>query len=357
MKDRLNFNKLQQNIAIYGAQMVGVSVYYALKEIAPECHIVGFIVSDCRNNPVEIDGVKVVCLDEFKDFDTQILIATPENHHAVIVKDLSQRGFHNYICINSEIEAQMMKCYYDRLGMFPSLIDLGNGTTKPEVCVYTSKCYKDQKLAEVLPGKSWIKPIQAGASLTDVRVADICDNEGDNISDKNVNYSELSAMYWIGKHVAHEYMGLFHYRRMLDICEDDFFKLPDNGVDVILPYPTVHYPNIEEHHKRYIKEDDWKAMQKALVELAPEYAKAMPKIFAGQYFYNYNMLIARQEVFKQYCDWLFPILERVEELSNPKGNERADRYIGYLGENLMTLFFMYHKDDLRIVHTGRKMFL
>lgn len=33
---------------------------------------------------------------------------------------------------------------------------------------------------------------------------------------------------------------------------------------------------------------------------------------------------------------LFPILERTEQLSIPRGWERCDRYIGYLGENLMT---------------------
>ena len=68
-------------------------------------------------------------------------------------------------------------------------------------------------------------------------------------------------------------------------------------------------------------------------------------------------MIARKEIFQNYCNWLFPILERTEELSEPKGNERADRYIGYLGENLTTLYFMYHKKDLNIVYTGRRMLL
>ena len=58
-----------------------------------------------------------------------------------------------------------------------------------------------------------------------------------------------------------------------------------------------------------------------------------------------------------YCDWLFPLLSRVEELSEPKGSERADRYIGYLGENLTTLYFMKNKDRLKIAHAGRLMLL
>ena len=73
------------------------------------------------------------------------------------------------------------------------------------------------------------------------------------------------------------------------------------------------------------------------------------------YLYNYNILIATVEVLRTYCAWLFPILSRTEELSMPHGWERADRYIGYLGENLLTLYFMYHQKDLNIVHTGHIM--
>ena len=71
--------------------------------------------------------------------------------------------------------------------------------------------------------------------------------------------------------------------------------------------------------------------------------------------YNYNIIIAKAAVLQEYCEWLFPILERVEELSIPKGSERADRYIGYIGENLLTLYFLYHKDRMNLVHTGRIM--
>lgn len=357
MDNKFDLNKIQKNIAIYGAQMVGVSIYSAIKGLLPTFHVVNFIVSDSCGNPAEIDGVCVLSIDDFNDHNTQILIATPENHHAIISDILLKKGFRNFICINSEIEAQIMRAYYGRLNIFPSVSNLKKGNIKADICVYKSKFYKDRKLNMELPEKSWIQSIQAGAALTDIRVADICDNIGNNISEKNVNYSELSATYWIGKHAKTEYTGLFHYRRILDIEEEDLYKLANNDVDVILPYPTIHYPNINEHHKRYVKDSDWEAMKKALTELAPEYARAMTSIFEDKYFYNFNILIAKKDIFKKYCDWLFPILKRTEELSDPKGNERADRYIGYLGENLTTLFFLYHKDDFNIYHAGRKMLL
>ena len=67
------------------------------------------------------------------------------------------------------------------------------------------------------------------------------------------------------------------------------------------------------------------------------------------------MLIAKKKIFQDFCNWMFPILARTEELSEPKGWQRSDRYIGYLGENLTALYFLYHRNDFNITHTGRLM--
>lgn len=243
--------------------------------------------------------------------------------------------------------------------------------------VFMAKFHKDKPLQNTADIPKWLCPIQAGAALTSERVAESLDSSGENISYKNPNYCELTVLYWIWKNCLAQnssignsdmdsypafdtgadvrYYGLFHYRRWLDINDTDIHRLAENDIDVILPYPTIHEPDIREHHMRYIKETDWNALLQALQELAPKYYQAYAQIFSQEYLYNYNILIAKAEVLNDYCAWLFPILERVEELSVPKGSERADRYIGYIGENLLTLYFMYRKDDLNIVHTGRIM--
>lgn len=334
-----NIIELGQNeeVAIFGAQMVAVSVYYAIKALYLNCKIVSFIVSDQEGNPDFIDGIPVVSLQEFDRKDIKILVATPENHHAAIAIALRERDIQNYFLIDSKVEATLMEQYYGMTSKFSLLHDWNMGKEKPDIAVFMSKFYKDQQLKNHYKMSKWIQPIQAGAALTDMRVAELCDDIGENISKKNVNYCELSALYWIGKHISAEYIGMFHYRRILDVTEDDLYRLKNNEIDVVLPYPTIHYPNIQEHHKRYLKDSDWDAMRQALEELAPDYAEVLQQVFGEQYFYNYNMLIAREAVFKDYCNWLFPILERIEELSSPKGNERADRYIGYLGDYLITM--------------------
>lgn len=226
--------------------------------------------------------------------------------------------------------------------------------------VYMAKFYKDKPLKKTYSFPEWITPIQVGAALTTERVADVLDSTGENISSKNVNYCELTALYWIWKNCLTDsrdtmvkYYGLFHYRRILDLRDSDLKKIAAHNIDVVLPFPTMHEPNISEHHERYIKRTDWEAVLQALEELAPVYYAAYEKVFLREYLYNYNILIARAEVLSEYCEWLFPILARVEALSVPKGSERADRYIGYIGESLLTLYFMYHNRDLKIVHTGR----
>ena len=92
------------------------------------------------------------------------------------------------------------------------------------------------------------------------------------------------------------------------------------------------------------------ALLQALSELQPEYAEAFPEILGQQYLYNYNVILAKKRVLRDYCTWLFPVLMRVEELSVPKGSERSDRYLGYMGETLETLYFMKNAERLNVVH-------
>lgn len=66
-----------------------------------------------------------------------------------------------------------------------------------------------------------------------------------------------------------EYYGLCHYRRILELSEDDILRLMDNDIDVVLPFPMPYEPNIEEHHKRYIKNQDWKTLMTVLRKLYP----------------------------------------------------------------------------------------
>ncbi|MDD6069222.1 MAG: DUF4422 domain-containing protein [Clostridiales bacterium] len=362
-------------IVVYGAKSIALGVCQAIRELYPECSLCCFLVSSLQNNPSILAGLPVRELKKFSQGLTQkekdeihVLIGTPEDLHLEIVAALEQHGLYHYTCMDSRREAKLMEQYFVRKQIFSSVHALKPGKEAAHLQVFMAKFHKDKPLKNEHKIPDWLCSLQVGAGLTEKRVAEFRDNIGDNISCKNVNYCELTALYWIWKNrlmnflpedkkneLGAEYFGLFHYRRILDIADEDLLRFKENDIDVILPYPTIHEPNIKEHHTRYISEEDWQAMLRALKELQPKYMEFFETVFTQPYFYNYNMIIAKKEVLAEYCAWLFPILERTEELSVPKGAGRSDRYIGYLGENLMTLYFLHNRKRLNIYHTGRIM--
>ena len=73
-------------------------------------------------------------------------------------------------------------------------------------------CHKE---AEV-PNDDVYTPIHVGKAKSDLNFGFIGDNTGDNISEKNSTYCEMTAHYWVWKNVRKEdavYVGFCHYRR------------------------------------------------------------------------------------------------------------------------------------------------
>lgn len=355
------------DLAIYGAQGIALGAYEAIHNLYPVKEIRCFIVTERGANTEYLSGVPVLELEAFSGSlseqekgEIEILIATPENVMPVIEKNLDEHGLFCHVRLDSSRWAELMGYHYASDRDYMPLSALPIGYHKVTIHMYMAKFHKDKPLAGKYDLPEWVTPVQAGAALCEERVADILDCDGENISAKNGNYSELTVLYWLWKNhllgrtsdEKYEYYGLEHYRRVLELTDDDILRLGDNSVDVVLPYPMPYEPNIEAHHKRYLTKEDWDAVGAAVLELQPEYAEAFPGVLSRRFLYNYNLILAKKEVLAEYCNWLFPILERVEKLSVPKASERSDRYVGYIGESLTTLYFMFHKDDLNIAHAG-----
>lgn len=355
------------DLAIYGAQGIALGAYEAIHNLYPIRKVRCFLVTERGSNAEYLSGIPVLELESFsrslsikEKEDIEVLIATPENMMSEIEISLEKYGLLCYVRLTSARWSELMNCHYVCDKEYMPLRALPVGYHKANMHVFMAKFYKDKPISGEYDMPEWVTPIQVGAISCKKHVANILDCDGENISDKNCNYSELTALYWIWKNrlgylsddSKYEYYGLMHYRRILEFTEDDVLRLADNNVDIVLPYPMPYEPDIEEHHKRYLKQEDWDAVQKAVMEIHPEYARIFPDILKQKFFYNYNIMLARKEILAEYCNWLFPILERIEELSIPRGAERADRYIGYIGETLATLYFMSQKNRLNIMHTG-----
>ena len=64
-----------------------------------------------------------------------------------------------------------------------------------------------------MPSDGMYLPVQVGASGKESIPGFMRDDTGDNISDKNPYYCELTGVYLAWKHVKADYVGLAHYRR------------------------------------------------------------------------------------------------------------------------------------------------
>ena len=167
---------------------------------------------------------------------------------------------------------------------------------------------------QIQPSK-YVIPIQAGAALTDTRIAELTDDNGDNISVRNRRYSEMTVFYWMWKNIDADYLGICHYRRVWKDVDDIVAKLQADEIDAILPVPTFCVHSVTEDYLKKHIPDVYPTMLDVLRELSYEYYAKSEEIYGGQIFYGCNMCILKKHIFHELCEWLFPILKRTEEFN------------------------------------------
>ena len=83
-----------------------------------------------------------------------------------------------------------------------------------------------------------------------------------------------------------------------------------------------------------------------LKELSPEYLETFESMLNQSSFSNYNMFIARKEVIDPYCEWVFPILEEVENRINV---DEYPRVFGLISEAIFNVWIVYNKLNIKEV--------
>lgn len=209
-------------------------------------------------------------------------------------------------------------------------------------------------------------PIQVGKALhPELDLGFQCDNTGDNISEKNGSYCELTALYWAWKNLKDlDYIGLCHYRRYFDfrtlgssvriIDSNDIPNLNDLNPDVsklrkdkiILPSFWSCPTSIWKNFINNVMAEDLYILYKVIAKYSPDYIEAFEKYMLGNRRTGYNMFIMSWENFTRYCEWVFSILERVELASKPSQYISYLRLLGYLGEILLPVYCF--KNNIKI---------
>lgn len=285
----------------------------------------------------------------------------PSEAFVPVIKSIStedKRDFRVYLdeglenTLDHEIdpfEENIMDQYEDAYGKYSGtdcISIAGKGKTKVKVMIACS--HKDQAgLSE--DNEIFYIPIQVGKALTDICLYNECDNTGNHISDRNYNYCECTALYWAWKNnfaIDADYIGLRHYRRKFDITEDQLCHLNENQIDIIHLDPIYH-DNIQNSFVHHTKNaNDWELMKLVIEKQFPEYYPTMIAYENQHFICAYNMTIMRRNIFDDYCHFLFGVLLEVEAYYLERC-DRRDRYLGYLAENLTSIYLMHNKDKFK----------
>lgn len=354
-------------LIIYGARIVANEVAICLKNYPYNKDIEAFMVSEKEGNPDSLLGCPVITIDEGKKKYKKalIIVATLEKYLEDIGETLLNNGFGDVIMcgFESDLWSGLRGNYFkelceEKFGKYKTLEESINWKEKNDmaiVSVYSAKCHVDRNLLDERE-YPWEKQIQVGAALTNQTICNIRDDIGDNISEKNATYCELTALYWIWKNDTSDYAGLCHYRRHFELTKEVISRLDNSNIDVILTIPILNFPSVRAMYKNDHLIEDWNAMLDIISELYPEYFSTAIEFQNGNYYYGYNMFIARKEIFNEYCEWLFPILFECEKRCKPREDKYQQRYIGFLAERLLSIFFIHNWYRWDIVH-AKKNFL
>ena len=204
-----------------------------------------------------------------------------------------------------------------------------------------------------LPKLKGYRAIQVGGA-SDSFPGCLRDDTGDNIADKNPNYCELTAMYWVWKNTDDPYKGLAHYRRYFgrrplssrvgDILGYDALVGMLEGRDLLAAKPAVYHVNAREQLLMdCCTPETFSKLEAVVASLSPEYMDAFNAFFAGNRAAQYNMLFCRRALFDDYCAWLFPILFCLEDQVDLTGaNIYQKRLFGFLSERLLNVWVLHN---------------
>ena len=216
-----------------------------------------------------------------------------------------------------------------------------------------------------IPQNDMLMPIHVGSKCSQFVLDMQRDDEGENISEKNYCYCELTALYWAWKNLKDvDVIGLCHYRRYFDFHKQCIRLLPDtpfpvlsieeldftvdektvNDVlkgEIVVPRALTWNCTLEQHYCMGHISDDYKLL-KEFFSNSPRghYKKAFDEIMVKGYkFRPYNMMVMRWSDFDLYCRWLFGLLFEIEQKTDISHySVYQQRIYGFMAERLLNVW-------------------
>lgn len=211
---------------------------------------------------------------------------------------------------------------------------------KPDSCIRKNEIYE---------------PIQVGKTNSCIDLGYKSDNEtirgGGNISHKNKNYCEITALYWMWKEMTPvDYVGLAHYRRYFkNLSKDKVCKIL-HKYEIITCTPVSHFHSNFQELCHWIGVENVYLLFDDILSLNPEYINSIIKYgYKSNSFIPCNMFVSSWEWMQCYSEWLFPILEKVEKRMKPSSYTRVNRALGYMAEFMLGLYILHNNSKVKYI--------
>lgn len=346
---------MKQNIYIAGAHSRARTLGVYLTTIYPEMRIQAYLYDNDESNPDSIEGVPVIRFDENTTLETgcPVYLGTRGVHHPGLTQKLRRIGMKEIIPVTPQLDLELrnrfLTLYYAQMGRSYDKFD----NISESACIYVVRSVFDKPLRQAYPLSAFQREIQVGAVLTQERICGLTDDIGENISERNQQFCELTALYWIWKNAGQDIVGLEHYRRHFLLQEDWFQKMLDNHIDAILPTPLYVAPSLAQNYKDRHVAADWEYMMDYLKRIHPKDYREAVSFFNTNLYSPCNMFIMRKSVLDSLCTWLFPILFVCAEHGGERRDSYQNRYPGFLAERLMTFFFEKNREQYKVVYADK----
>lgn len=208
-------------------------------------------------------------------------------------------------------------------------------------------------------GLDLYKPLFVGADGKENTYGYLRDDIGDNISNKNCYYSELTGIYYIYKNITDvDIVGTCHYRRYLVDEKDnlldrkqiiEYLKEYDCITSKCLNLNYTYYYGFSENHKPYYLDETRKVISRSY----PDYLEDYDRLVNDKHTYFGNIMISRRELFCDYCKWLFDILFELEDnIVIEEENSYHRRIFGFISEFLWYLWVVHNNINAKELKVG-----
>ncbi|MCI6406540.1 DUF4422 domain-containing protein [Veillonella caviae] len=179
------------------------------------------------------------------------------------------------------------------------------------------------------------------------------DNTGDHISLKNQNYCELTALYWAWKNLDADYIGLVHYRRYFTkkevrnveakksqiLSSVDWEQLLSSTPVVVADKRKYYIESNRSHYNHAHHREGLDVTEQIIAELYPDYSAAFTKVCNRTWAHMFNMFVMRRDLYNQYCEWMFSILEELEKRVDISDYDTYEsRIYGFVSEILLDVW-------------------